>query len=159
MADQTEAKIAKVAEDVRAKGKPFPLNVSDIPNLPFDSFDNLMAGFKMRSVILQRFSVHYDNNIFELFASSAQKSLNTIYIALAFVVPIACIALAIFHSWWWLLGLPSLLFFLGRSKKLYNKVILSAAFKSELKFCFLYVTGQICVTTSDFSESYYWESR
>lgn len=160
MAERSEANstIMKVADELRGKGKPFPTAIREIPNFPFDSFAGLMDAFRQRTVLLQRFSSHFDNNIFELFASRWERNLNTLYIALAFLLPLSFIALAFFYSWWWLAGLPSLLFALGRSKRLYNRVILSSAFVSELYFCFLYGTGQVCVTTADFDNSYYWKS-
>lgn len=73
-----------------------------------------------------------------------------------FILPIGSALLAFIYSWWWLLGVLSVFFMLGRSKRLYNRVICSAAFESELQFCFLYFVGQVCVTSADFKDSFYW---
>ena len=156
MSDKRDNAIEEIAGRVRAKGEPFPLSVSEIPDLPFDSFYNLSAGLKMGSVFLQRFNVNFDNNIFTLVASKNQATLNSAYILLAFLVPIICIIFIAIYSWWWLLGFLALPFFLARAKTTYNKAILLAASESEKIFCFLYVTGQICVISPTFGESYYW---
>ena len=155
---ETIADILKVAEAMRLKGKPFPTAINEIPNIPFRSFNELLLGLRARSVILQRFSTHFDNNIFEMVATPFQRNLNTFYVASAFLLPVACAVLAFIYSWWWLAGLLLFPIALGRAKKLYNRVVLSAALASELYFCFLYATGQVCITTSNFEQSYYWES-
>ena len=155
---ETTADILKVAEAMRQKGKPFPTAVIEIPNIPFSSFTELLSAIRSSSVILQRFSTHFDNNIFEMVATRFQRNLNTLYIASAFLVPVLCFVLAFIYSWWWLVGLLVFPLALGRAKKLYNRVILSSALSSELYFCFLYATGQVCITTSDFEHSYYWQS-
>lgn len=152
--------IHKIADAMRTKGNSFPTALRDIPGIPFKSFDELSASVQEGTVILQRFSTHFDNNTFELFASRIERNLNTFYIALAFLLPVFCIILTFTHSLWWLAGIPTIFWPLGKSKKIYNRVILSSALSSalssELYFCFLYVARQVCLTTPDFKNSFYW---
>lgn len=161
MTNSTEASTAiqQIAAAIRMKGKQFPTGISEIPDIPFASFSELSSAVRDGAAILQRFSIHFDNNIFEMFASRLERNLNIFYIASAFLLPVASIVLGFFYSWWWLAAIPILFLALGRSKKLYNRVILSSALSSELYFCFLYATRQVSITTPDFAHSYYWEQR
>jgi hypothetical protein len=152
----TNSKILQIADRMRKKGKPIPAGVHEIPDFPYPSFESLREALRHGKVLLQRFSVNYDSGIFNLFATPIQRSLNTLYFTLGALLPLTSVILAFVYSWWWLAGAVSLFVALGRSKKLYNRVILSAAMSSELFFSFLYFTGQVCVTTSDFTKSYYW---
>ena len=153
---EKDTTIHKIADAMRTKGNLFPTALCDIPGIPFKSFDKLSTSVQEGSVLLQRFSTNFDNYTFELFASHSEKNLNTFYIALAFLLPVFSIILSFTHSWWWLAGIPTLFWPLGKSKKIYNRVILSSALSSELYFCYLYVARQICLTTPDFKNSLYW---
>lgn len=157
MTPSTEAAILRIVDEMRKKGQSVPISVAEIPGFPFPTFSSLQAAIRDRRFLLQRFSVHFEANIFSLFASSMQKAANRLYMAGLFVLPIGSVVLAFIYSWWWLLGVLSLFFVLGRSKRLYNRVIYSAAFESELQFCFLYFIRQVCVTSADFEESFYWQ--
>ncbi|VVN40722.1 hypothetical protein [Pseudomonas fluorescens] len=157
MTPVTETEILRIVDEMRKKGQFIPTSVATIPRFPFPTFSALQAALRDHSFLLQRFSVHFEANIFNLFASSMQQAANKLYMASSFVLPIGSVALAFIYSWWWLLGVLSLFLVLGRSKRLYNRVIYSAAFESELQFYFLYFVGQVCITSADFKESFYWE--
>lgn len=157
MTQATETEILRIVDEMSKKGQSIPTSIAAIPEFPFPTFSALQAALRDRRFLLQRFSVHFEANIFSLFASSTQKAANKLYMAGLFVLPIGSVVLAFIYSWWWMLGVLSLFFVLGRSRRLYNRVIYSAAFESELQFCFLYFIGQVCVTSADFNESFYWQ--
>ena len=120
----TVADILKVAETMRQQGKPFPTAIREIPDVPFQSFEELLSAIRAGSVILQRFSTHFDSNIFEMVATPFQRNLNTLLIGSAFILPVVSVVLAFVFSWWWLFGLLLFPFALGRAKRLYNRVVL-----------------------------------
>ena len=153
---ETDRQVTQVIEAARKKGLPFPSRLSDMPGLPVHGFDELLQRLRSRELLLQRFSVHFNLNIFSIFASPAQKRLNTFYMACVYLVPLGSLALASAYRWWFGLGFLSFFWFLGRSKKLYNTVIFQAASRSELYFCFLYVMRQIGITPADYGTTYYW---
>jgi len=157
-ADKSDALILKIAEATRNSEKPLPTSLTQIPKFPFDNFDQLLSYLRKGDGILQRFSINYDADIYTMFASTLEKNLHTFLSISAFLFPFACIALAFIQSIWWIAGIPYFFFALGKSKKLYNRVILKAALKSELNFCFLYATKQVCLTTPDYEHSLYWGS-
>ena len=58
-------------------------------------------------MLVMRFSIHYDSDLFNLFASPTQRARFFLYFALVFVLPVAAIVLAFAHSWWWLARAPA----------------------------------------------------
>lgn len=152
----SEAKVLLVVNDLRAKGKQIPRAISEIPDFPFSTYSALCESIARHQVLLQRFSSNYENGIFSLLASPSERALSTFFTGLAFLLPLGSVVLAFVHSWWWLLGTLGLFAGLSRGKRLYNRVILSSAMRSEVVFSFLYFTQQVCVTSTDFKESFYW---
>lgn len=152
----TDAQVVEVVEAIRKKGAPFPTRIDEVPGIPVKSFEELLQRLRTRELLMQRFSVHFNYNIFSIFASPGQQRLNTFYMACVYLVPLACLVLAFTYRWWVGLGALSFFWFLGRSKKLYNTVIFQAAGRSELYFCFLYVMRQVGLTPADYGTTYYW---
>ena len=149
-----EDKILEVISKLQNEGETMPENVYDMPNLPFTNYDQLINEVKSGNFFVQRLAFRHAYEIFELVATPLQSKLNSTYLILAFGLPVISIILAIFYSWWWLLGIISFFFLGKRARYIYDNVILQSALDSELLFCFLYYIRQISVTPSDRSTTY-----
>lgn len=154
-----EEKIINLIFDLEKKGKIIPKKLNEISDVPFRSYESLIDQFNQGNIIVKRFAFEYLSGIFNLLSTPFERSMQMVYTFGAFGLPLISIALAIFHSWWWLLGGMSPIFFLSWNKKLYNVVILRSAISSEVVFCFLFYIRQISITSSDYSRTYYWEEK
>lgn len=99
---EAEAKVLRIAEEMRKKGKPIPRSLHELPDFPFSTFESLREALAQRRMLMQRFSIHCESDIFNLFASRFQCARFSVYLALVFLLPVAAIVLAFAHSWWWL---------------------------------------------------------
>jgi hypothetical protein len=154
-----EAKIVDISNQLRRKGKNIPMAISEIPDFPFSTFDSLVDSIRSGEMMIQRFAFEYVTDIFDILADPLERMLFTSYLIIAYGGPIVSIALAIFVSWWCLIGLLSFPIFVTRNKPLYNRVILRSGIRSEPVFCFLYYVKQISIITSDFKTKYYWKLK
>jgi len=152
----SEAQVMKYITDLRKKGRFVPDSVADLGMLPFQSFGELQAAMRDRTAEVRRFSVSPESWAFDAVASGHQRLLNRALITVTFLSPFVSVVLAFLYSWWWLTGILALFVGLSRGKKLYNRVVLNAASRSEVIFSFLYFTGQVCVTYAD--KVFYWDA-
>ena len=129
----------------KGKGYQIPRRVKNIPEFPFESYDELLHAAKTGEVILLRFSFEPSSVIFSRCATAFERFLMTAYGALTYLAPIIAIALGFFFSWWFLIGALLSFLFISAGKKLFNRVIFRSAFEAEPVFCFLYFGGQISV--------------
>lgn len=152
-----EEKIRGIVARLRQIGRTVPTSVVEIPNFPYPTFESLRHSVLSRGILLQRFSFHYESDLFTLLASPSERFASTAYSVLMFIFPVAALGLGYWLSWWWLLaGLAGPIAASKGMKRTYNRVILSSALRSELLFCYLYFAGQICLTRLDFGESLFW---
>lgn len=156
MTKTAEEKVAKIVSELRAKGRPVPRTISEIPGFPCQTWEELQRAWKSEHLLLQRFSVHFEGDIFGLFATGGERFQLTAYSTATYLVPLAAIALAFVDSWWWLIGIVFPVIGVKRTKALYNGAIYRAAFSTEAFFCFLYFARQVSVTTVDYKKSYFW---
>lgn len=151
-----ERAIFGFVEALRKNGRHVPQSLVEIPNFPYSSFSHLREEVFSQKVLLQRFAFRYESAIFDALATPFERFMRNLYIGTFTILPLASLVLAFIHSWWWLWGMAGLIIGISRSKRLYNRVILSSAVQSELVFCFLYFVRQISITSFDFRESHYW---
>lgn len=156
MTKSAEEKIAVIVAELRAKGRPVPRTVSEIPCFPRHTWVDLQDAWKAERLRLQRFAYKLDRDIFDLFASRGEQIMLTVYTSAVYLVPVACAALAFVHSWWWLIGIVFPAIGVKKTQALYNGIIYRTAFSSEDFFCFLYFARQVSVTTADYRKSYFW---
>ena len=150
--------ILSMIEGLRQDGRLAPKSVIEIPGFPYPTFEALQQAVLSRKMHLQRFSFHYESDVFTLLASSTERFINNTYLMTMMISPVAAIVLGYLHSWWWLLAAVAGLITGSKGmKRVYNRVILSSALGSELEFCYLYFLGQVCLTTTDFRQSLYWK--
>lgn len=140
-------------------GKTVPKNVIEIKGIPFMSYEAILNDWNRGKIIIQRFAFQYISSVFSVLATPFERNLQLMYTLGTFIAPVIAIILAIFYSWWFIFGIVSPFFFMKWNKSLYNGVIFRSAVQSELIFCFLYYLGQISLTTSDYSTSYYWNKE
>ena len=65
--------VSRKLDEFRAKGKPVPAAVSEIPRFPFATFADLLTAIRCRQVLLQRFSFEYVAPIFRILAAPAER--------------------------------------------------------------------------------------
>ena len=159
MANEIEREIAQIADNLEAKYGRFPRSVDEIPGFPYSNFKDLLLAFETKELLLQRFTYELLNAAFDILATPSERFRMNIYGPSWMLIPIISIALGYFASWWFILINLLILVLMSRAKKLYNRVIYRGAFGSELVFCFLYRTGQVCVTTANFKKSYHWSDE
>ena len=160
-----EAKILELIDYNCQNGKFVPKEILAIPELPFSNYEDLRADVILGKVLLQRFAFAYPTDLYDILATPFESKLlsiyGSLYLIMSFGVPLATIIIAIFHSWWWLLGILicpfSISFFIPRMRTTYNHVILRLAMQSEPIFCFLYCIRQVHIVTADLEKDYYWK--
>lgn len=74
MTPATETEIRRIIEEMRKKGQSIPTSIAALPGFPFPTFSALQAALRDGRFLLQRFSVHFQPNMFSLFASSTQQT-------------------------------------------------------------------------------------
>jgi len=157
MANEIEREIAQMADALETKRGRFPRRVGEIPGcFPYSNFKGLLLAFETKELLLQRFAYELLNFAFDTLATPSERFRMYVYGSSWIFIPLISLVLGYFASWWFILINLLILVFMSRAKKLYNRVIYRGAFDSELVFCFLYCTGQVCVTTADFEKTYYW---
>jgi hypothetical protein len=145
--------LARTLEE--GKGYQIPRRVEDMPELPFETYEQLLQATKTGKITLLRFSFEPSTIIFSRCARAFERFLMTAYGALSYLTPVIAIALGYFISWWFLVGVLFYFSFISAGKKLFNRVIFRNAFTSESVFCFLFFSGQISVSTVDRNTQYY----
>jgi hypothetical protein len=159
MANEIEQKIAFLADTLETKHGHFPRSVGEVPGFPYSNFKDLLLAFETKELLLQRFAYELLNAAFEILATPSERFRMNVYSSSWIFIPIISLVLGYFTSWWFILINLLILVLMSRAKKLYNRVIYRGAFGSELVFCFLYRTGQVCVTTANFKKSYHWSDE
>lgn len=154
---EKETLITMFMDGLQDKGHKIPETISNIPDFPYLDFKVMSDDILSGKMLIQRFGYNCNVTIFDLFSTPFDRFMNWCFIAMYTLVPLIFIIMSVVYSWWFLFGVLSIYFGMSKSKKLYNKVIFRWAIQSETIFCFLYFTGQICLTTTDYNHSYYWK--
>ena len=159
MTESAERDVAEMVVALRGKGHPIPRRIGEIPDFPCQTWNELLDAWRSDRLLLQRFSVHFDSNLFSLFATRGERLQLPFYSTGIYLIPVASIALAFVHSWWWVIGVAFPVIGFKKTKSLYNGAIYRAAFSSETIFCYLYFLKQINLATPDFQSIYYWDAE
>lgn len=156
MTGSAERIVAEMVVALRAKGHSIPRSIGEIPDFPCRTWSELLEAWELDRLLLQRFSAHFDSNLFGMFATRGERLQLPFYSMGIYVIPVASVALAFIQSWWWLIGVAFPVIGFKRTKSLYNGAIYRAAFSSETIFCYLYFLRQVNLATPDFQNIYYW---
>jgi hypothetical protein len=154
--DATES-VLKFVSELEKKGQTVPKTVSEIPNFPYQSYQSLKDELNVRKVLLQQFTMS-NQQIFNLFATSQFQFKMTFCSIALWLFPISLIAISVVYSLWLLLLFFIFPILIGKSRRIYNQALFSAALSSELNFCVLFFLNQICLTSIDFKHYFSWKN-
>lgn len=156
--DEAEQNVLLLVARMNERGKNIPLTVGQIRPFPVRDFGELRKGTVVGIYQVVRFSSNYESDIFDLIALRAEKTWQTLAMAIMYGAPIAGVALSLLLSWWRLLAVPLGLMGMQWLRSNYNAAILNAALDSEPVFCFLYYTKQVSVLDPARDRHFYWAS-
>ena len=156
VSSDTEATLREHIAKLNAQGRNIPTAVEEIAEFPYKSFDELVEALKNKEALLLRFAFDYLPQVAQTLNPTPMWTINLL---IAYVLPILSVILAIFYSWWCILGLAFFFIGLSRNKKLYNDTIFRAAMTNELAFCYLFFARQISVSNPDRSFQYFYDSK
>jgi hypothetical protein len=151
-----EEKITILTDHFSKEGKNIPTTIAEIPNIPFQTFQEIQQALISHKILIQHFAFRYSPEYFDILANPFEKMLLTVYSKLALAITIIFAVLSFVYSWWCLLGILIYPVGMSKFKKMYNSIIYKSSFQSEIIFCFLYYVGQICLTTPNYSTDYHW---
>ena len=157
---ETESKIEGLIYELNRKGKGVPKSISGFPELPFESYEALLADVQAGSARVFRLSNAMDPTLLSLLGKPSENFVNRFGMIFAFGGGLASIISAYFLGWW-LLVLCPIAFALGSktTRTSYNSAILRSATISEILFCFLYFYGQISVDVPSTGEHCFFDGE
>ncbi|HVJ07267.1 MAG TPA: hypothetical protein VM554_02700 [Acidisarcina sp.] len=150
-------KLARVVDALRAKGHVIPSRVSEIPEFPCQTFDDLRSKLSKRELMLYRPGINYSSEVFTLVATQGESALFNLSMVVMYVLPVITIVLSLFVRWPWILASPVLVYMgwkMGRST--YMGAIFRSAAASEMNFCFLFYGYKVGLILPDGSKPCVW---
>lgn len=154
-----DLKLRETMKALSKKGLRLPFSVKEIPSFPYDSYEELKSAIEKREILLQRFQKKQLPSAIELLPNKKERFLMLGYQFATIFIPIFAFVGAFFFSAWWLFALFIFPFALLGYIKAYRAMLLRASCESEEAFCFLYFFKQVCLTSPDFSHSYFYPPK
>lgn len=156
----SNTRLELIISEMRKNGREIPNEIWDIPEFPFQLFDELIDSVQESKVKVLRHSRSMNSSIFDVLSNKEEKILGGVGQLFFWCgVPLALV-LGYFFSWWFML-LP-ILTFVWASKLIsssYNSAIFRSALSNEGCFCFLYYLGQISIGFTDNHDLYFYEGE
>jgi hypothetical protein len=88
-----EEKITILTDHFSKEGKNIPTTIAEIPNIPFQTFQEIQQALISHKILIQRFAFRYSPEYFDILANPFEKMLLTVYskLALAICCSIVCL--------------------------------------------------------------------
>ena len=141
---QIENDIKKVIASGLGEKYQIVLKLSNIKEIPIDSFEKLQELLSNGKAIMRQYPLSTDSGTFNLVATNLERKLFSLFGSLVFIIPIVGIVLSFIYSWWFLLFIVSPFLTTRINKRIYLYSIFNRAANSEIAFCYLFCAH--CIT-------------
>lgn len=152
----SQSELQEVIGRIKNADSLFPTSISQIPTFPFSNFSEMQKAIEDGTFTLAKFSFNQDLGILRL-VSPSSRPLYIVSMIATYIVPAACVVLAIILSYWFFLGI--FYFFVGARMTIaiWKRSILRAAYCSEAAFCLLFYTSKISAYDNTIGVEYEWQ--
>ena len=141
---QIENDIKKVIASGLGEKYQIVLKLSNIKEIPIDSFEKLQELLSNGKAIMRQYPLSTGSGTFNLVATNLERKLFSLFGSLVFIIPIVGIVLSFIYSWWFLLFIVSPFLTTRINKRIYLYSIFNRAANSEIAFCYLFSAH--CIT-------------